>query len=134
MLGASAILLIVKLLDKHKFQELHCLANELGLDVLVEIHDEADFNKIQEFSFIRCVGINNRNLENLTVDINCCLMLKKQLMLKTNLVLVAESGFKEEKDLEKIYKHFDAVLIGTALMQQSSPTKMLKKLTHTFSL
>ncbi len=128
LLGASALLLIVRMLSLQQFQNLHGLADELGLDVLVEVHDQDELVLIESCKNVRLLGINNRNLDDLSVDIKRCLVLKKHVPFE-DVVLVAESGLETSEDLHRMRDAgFDAVLMGTSLMRTGEPAKRLKEL------
>ena len=119
-LGASAILLIVRMLDDKTLHILHKLAEDLQLEVLVEIHDEKELKRALEIPGIEILGINNRNLNTFEVDITNTEKLIDKIppSLKENLVLVGESGFLTKKDLEYAQNiHVDGLLIGEALMK-----------------
>ena len=102
------------------------------MDVLIEIHDNDDWNKIRSYHKIECLGINSRNLEDFSVDISRAMDLKKNIQLSLNIqksppIWVAESGLSTPEDLKKVCDQgFDSALIGTSLMQSSDPEKKLK--------
>lgn len=119
-LGASAILLIVRMLDDETLYSLHKLAHDLELDVLVEIHDENELERALKIPNLEILGVNNRNLNTFEVDITTTkkLMDKIPFELKENLVLVGESGFLTKDDLEYAKTiGVDGLLIGEALMK-----------------
>jgi len=119
-IGASAILLIGSILTVKKSDELTRLASELGLDVLFEIHDLSDLEKINEN--IRIVGVNNRNLR--TFEINMKNSLDLLPKLPHNCLRVAESGFNSVNDVQEMYKGgYNAFLIGQRFMETDNPGK-----------
>ena len=107
-LGASAILLIVKMLNDDELFYLHDLAYKIGLEVLVETHDEIELTRALQIPNLKLLGINNRNLNTFETDLN----ISKQLIsiipsdIRKNIVLVSESGYLSH-----------AVLVGEALMK-----------------
>ena len=107
--GADAILLIAAILTEQQLKNFRLLANKLGMDTLVEIHDEDDLQKIGDAPI---VGINNRDLKTMKIDINRTIRLKDHI---TNRIIVSESGIRSKEDILKV--DTNAVLIGTALMQ-----------------
>lgn len=117
MIGADAILLILAILTEQKAQDLHNYATSLGLDVLVEIHDDSDIKKLKALKDITIIGINNRNLKTFEVNTTTSLTLKKKLLKNyPNAVFVAESGYSTHEELDELKRHnFNAVLIGEGL-------------------
>jgi len=119
-LGASAILLIVRMLNDKTFRELHKLAHELELEVLVEVHDEVELERALKIPNLEILGVNNRNLDTFEVDIATTKKLidKIPAEMKEKLILVGESGFMTKDDLEYAKTiGVDGLLIGEALMR-----------------
>jgi indole-3-glycerol phosphate synthase len=113
--GADAILLIVAALTPDELEGLHRLAGELGLAALVEVHDAAEL-AIARAAGATLIGINNRDLMTLRVDIRRTLELLEQV--PEGATVVAESGFRTRAELERLAQAgVDAVLIGEALMR-----------------
>lgn len=113
--GADAILLIVAALDHGELVGLYELARELGLAVLLEVHDGHELERGVDLG-AEIIGINNRNLATLTVDVERCFSLRASI--PDDRVCVAESGFKTAADAERLAgAGFDAVLVGESLMR-----------------
>ncbi len=113
--GADAILLIVAALGHQALAELHALAGELGLGVLVEIHDEPELRRALAIG-AEIVGVNNRDLTTLEVDTARTFELRA--LIPAGTVVVAESGFSRAEQLGRLTAAgVDAVLIGEALMR-----------------
>jgi len=124
--GADAILLIATALSERQLKDLLDLTYEVGLEALVEVHDEKDLEKALKVE-AKIIGINNRNLKTLKTDINTCLKLVNQI--PKDKIKVAESGIKTKADINIIKNAgFNAVLIGTVLMQAKDIGKKLKEL------
>ncbi len=125
--GADAILLIAKILNgrtKH-FTE---LAKKLGLEVLIEVHDEHDLKAALE-SGAELIGINNRDLKTLKVDLNTTEKLAKKI--PKDKIIVTESGIKNKQDVKKmIDAGAHAALIGTSLMEAESIEDKVRGLTE----
>lgn len=119
-IGASAILLIGSILTVKKSDELTLLASELGLDVLFEIHDLRDLEKMNEK--IRIVGVNNRNLR--TFEINMKNSLDLLPKLPQHCLRIAESGFNSITDVQEMFRGgYNAFLIGERFMKTDDPGK-----------
>ena len=117
--GASAVLLICAILDNSQLKAFGELAQELGLDALVEAHDQWEVDRALKLG-AKIVGVNNRNLHDFTVDMGNSIRLRN--MAPADTVFVSESGIKTAEDIRILYENkVDAVLIGETLMR--SPDK-----------
>jgi indole-3-glycerol phosphate synthase len=124
--GADAVLLIAEALGEGQFDELHAAADELGLDVLVEIH-EARFVQELDFERIHILGVNNRDLRTFEVDINHAVTVLKDV--PSHVVRVAESGIATPEDLRLIGDGgIDAALIGETFMRAERPGDALARI------
>jgi indole-3-glycerol phosphate synthase len=119
-IGASAILLIGSILTGTEVETLSSLAFSLGMDVLFEIHDEDDLEKMSHN--IRMVGVNNRNLKTFEINMENSLDLLQQL--PSDCLKIAESGFQTLTDVRKMHaRGYDAFLIGEKFMRSDDPSK-----------
>lgn len=126
ILGASAVLLICALMNTGAIRDCLSICDELGLSALVETHDAWEIDSALAAQ-ARVIGVNNRNLQNFTVDIENCIKLRS--LVPDNLIYVAESGIKTVADIEILRQaKVDAVLIGTTLMRTADKSKMLAEL------
>ena len=124
--GASAVLLICAILDNVQLKAFGELAQDLGLDALVEAHDEWEVDRALNLE-AKIVGVNNRNLHDFTVDMENSVRLRK--MAPENTVFVSESGIKTSKDIRILYQNrVDAVLIGENLMRSPDKKAALEEL------
>jgi indole-3-glycerol phosphate synthase len=124
--GADAVLLIVAALDAQALASLHARATALGLDVLVEVHS-ADELSVAIDAGARIVGVNNRNLRTLEVDITASEALAARM--PRGIVTVSESGLKTPADLNRLrHLGYDAFLIGERFMGEPDPGAALKTL------
>ncbi len=123
-IGADAILLIASVLSKDEIKQFTALAQQLGLEVLLEVHTQEELEKyIPEISL---VGINNRNLKTFDVDFENSIRLAQQL--PTGTVKIAESGISDYKNIIELKQHdFDGFLIGENFMKTASPELECKK-------
>jgi len=118
--GADAILLIAALLSKRRIRELSGFARELGLEVLLEIHDASELKKIH--SAVDLVGINNRNLKTFDVHADHSLQLAQRV--PDHLMKIAESGIDHPQTAYELLRGgFDGLLIGEAFMKHLRPGK-----------
>jgi tryptophan synthase beta subunit len=117
--GADVVLLLCVLHDANALRDLVASARELGLEPLVEAHDEAELERALT-SGARLIGINNRDLNTLEVDVARAEHLRK--LVPDDRVVVAESGINDPRQLVRLRpRGFDAALIGEALMRSSDP-------------
>jgi indole-3-glycerol phosphate synthase len=115
IMGADAVLLIVAALDRAELQQLHDLATDLGLAVLVEVHDEAEAEAAMAVG-ARIVGINQRDLVTFAVDTDRAVRVARSI--PDTVVRVAESGIGGPDDVPRLRDAgFDAVLVGETLVR-----------------
>lgn len=127
---ADAVLLIASILRKNQAEDYYHLANELGLNVLFEVHDEDDLQMAFDIK-AEIIGINNRNLKTMEIDLSNTLRLKKYIPLGK--IVVSESGIKNKTDIITLNEAgIDAMLIGTSLMQSSDIETKIDELTLIF--
>jgi indole-3-glycerol phosphate synthase len=125
--GADAILLIVAALDRADLEALHETALSLGLAALVEVHDESELERAAALG-ARLIGINNRDLTTLRVDIRRTFELLPGV--PDGATVVAESGLRSASDLSELEDAgVDAVLIGEALMRSADIEAACRALT-----
>ncbi len=124
--GADALLLIVAILSQEQLEGLLSLSSSLGLSCLVEVHNEAEVERAL-LSGAKIIGINNRDLNTFTVDINttrrlCSLIPEKR-------IVVSESGIRSQGDVEKLKGWgVNAVLVGEALVTAGDILTRMKEL------
>lgn len=123
-IGADAILLIAASLDKRELQSFTNLAQSLGLEVLLEIHDETEINKIPET--VNLIGVNNRDLKTLKIDLNTSFELINKLpKQKTK---VAESGIENPESILQLREAgYSGFLIGSYFMKHPEPSFACKE-------
>lgn len=124
--GADAVLLIVAVLDLAQIKDYLDLADELEMDVLVEVHDEAELETALAAGS-RLVGVNNRNLRDFTVDMETTFRLQK--LLPPGVPLVSESGIRDHADYVRLgSEQVRAALVGEAFMRETDPGAALTRL------
>jgi len=125
-LGADCILLIVAALDDRRMAELTVLALDLGMDVLVEVHDLDELERALQVP-APLLGINNRNLRTFDVSLDTTLGLRDAV--PADRILVTESGIATRADVAKMRDAgVHAFLVGEALMRQRDPGAALREL------
>jgi len=125
--GADAVLLIVRALEDEDLRELHGTARGLDLDCLVEVHDGEELERALKLD-ADVIGINNRNLDEGTVDVATTYELMPDV--PAGKTVVAESGISTRQELEELERvGVDAVLIGSALMTADDPEALTRNLT-----
>lgn len=124
--GASAVLLILALLDGDRYRELARAARRLNLEVLAEVHGERELEQaltVEE----AVIGINNRNLSTFQVDLNTTLRLKKAL--PEDRLVVSESGVRTRGDVRHLEASgVDGVLVGERLVTSENPGETVRYL------
>ncbi len=121
-IGADAVLLIAAILDDVQLKDFYQLSAELGLDALVEVHDEAEMERALKLD-ARIIGVNNRNLKDFSIE----LATTKRLggMVPQEKILVAESGVVSDDDVRFLKEcGVDAFLIGRAFMEAEHPKEV----------
>ena len=124
--GADAVLLIVAALERAELAELYQEAQSLDLDTLVEVHDAEDLEAALELG-VDVIGINNRNLRDLEVDIATTEELITDV--PAGKTVVAESGYSSREQIDELERiGVDAVLIGESLMRAEDPEQAVREL------
>lgn len=126
--GADAVLLIVAALDDALLTSLYQQAEDLGLSVLVEVHDEAETDRALRLS-PPVIGVNNRNLKTFDVDLG--ITEKISSLVPSDTVLVSESGISSAEDVAQVAEWgADAVLVGESLIVQNHRERAVRALAH----
>jgi indole-3-glycerol phosphate synthase len=124
--GADALLLIVAVLDDSQLKELLSLSHDLGMKCLIEVHNEEELKRALACD-VRIIGINNRHLDSMAVDINVTRNLRP--LIPTSRIVVSESGVKGRGDIQKMREwRINAVLIGEALVTAGDAAAKIKEL------
>jgi indole-3-glycerol phosphate synthase len=124
--GADAILLIVAMLSSAKLKLLLALARRLGLESLVEVHSKGELKRALKAE-AQIIGINNRNLKTLKVDIRTTIALAP--LVPEKIVLVSESGIETAGDARAVKRAgADAILVGSSIASSKSPRAKIREL------
>ena len=127
LIGSDCILLIAAILDISDLHRLYKLAISLDLDVLVEVHNSEELDKVLTLA-PSMIGINNRNLNSFEVNLDVTIDLVEKI--PSDVLLVTESGIKTRVHIEKMLSHgIYGFLIGEALMANADPGLALSQLT-----
>nr|B8HP79.1 RecName: Full=Indole-3-glycerol phosphate synthase; Short=IGPS [Cyanothece sp. PCC 7425] len=122
--GADAVLLIAAILSDQDLQYFLKIATSLGMAALIEVHTLTELDRVLNLEGVSLVGINNRNLENFTVDLQttCDLLSKRWDQLdQRNILVVSESGLYQAVDLQQVQTAgAKAVLIGESLVKKAA--------------
>jgi indole-3-glycerol phosphate synthase len=128
LMGADAVLLIAAALDDNELSDLHALATQVGLDALVEVHDEAELDRALGVG-AALVGVNQRDLVTFRVDHERAARVGRAM--PASVVRVAESGIRGPDDARALAgAGFDAVLVGESLVTSDDPAAAVAALRH----
>lgn len=122
--GADAVLVMLSLLGDDQAREIIDEARRLGMDALVEVHDETEMRRALEMR-IPLIGINNRDLRDLTIDLS---KTERLARLAPDRLLIAESGIEGRADVERLSSHVNGFLIGSSLMRAPRPAEAARRL------
>jgi indole-3-glycerol phosphate synthase / phosphoribosylanthranilate isomerase len=122
--GADAVLVMLSLLDDELARTMISEARRFGMDALVEVHDEAEMRRALALG-APLIGINNRDLRDLTIDLSTTERLAK---LAPDRVLVSESGICSRADVDRLGPLVDGFLIGSSLMRSADPAQAAREL------
>ena len=130
--GADAILLIAAILSDQDLKYLNKIAIELGMTVLVEVHDSVEMKRVLDLRIFNLIGINNRDLTTFKVDLVTTQKLSfefKENLLDQEIFLISESGIFDRSDLDQVYQFgARAVLVGESLMREPDVSIALRRL------
>jgi len=122
-LGADAILLIAAVLNKDEVLQFSRLAKSLGLEILLEIHNENELSLVNQH--INCIGVNNRNLKTFEVDIRNSIHLSEKI--PNDFVKISESGISSVSAINELKPYgFQGFLIGENFMKTNNPALACK--------
>ncbi|MBW4024157.1 MAG: indole-3-glycerol phosphate synthase TrpC [Proteobacteria bacterium] len=125
-MGADCILLILAALSDDQARELEALARALDMDVLAEVHDEAELGRALGLE-TPLIGINNRNLKTLKIDIQTAIHLAPQV--PPDRFLIAESGIRDAGDVKRLIEAgLQCYLVGESLMRQADVAQAVRDL------
>ncbi|MBE8998361.1 indole-3-glycerol phosphate synthase TrpC [Nostoc sp. LEGE 12447] len=130
--GADAVLLIAAILSNQELQNFLQVIHDLGMNALVEVHTLAELDRVLKLDDLHLVGINNRNLEDFTVDLGITQQLlaqRQQYLQSLDITVVSESGLYTPADLSLVAEAgVRAVLVGESLVKQSDVEKATRSL------
>jgi len=125
-IGANVVLLLVRYLDDTQLRDFYDLASELKMSVLVEVHDERELESALKIG-AKVIGVNNRNLDTLTVDLETARSLCQRI--PQGVLKICESGIYQRAEIDAFRAiGYDGFLIGTSLMRDGQPGAALRQL------
>ena len=125
-MGADAVLLIVAALDQHELTDFHAMAGELGMDALVEVHDEGELERAVAIG-ADLIGVNQRDL--VTFDVDTDRAVRVGTAMPADVVRVAESGIGGADDARRLADSgFHAILVGESLVRAEDPARAVADL------
>lgn len=133
-IGADVILLIASVLDKDELQRLAGLSRSLGMEVLLEVHDSEELEKINQY--VNIIGVNNRNLKSFSVDTGVSVKIAPEI--PEGFLKISESGISSTSVIEELRYHgYDGFLIGGQFMRSSDPvsafSEFVNDLNHNYA-
>ena len=130
--GADAVLLIAAILEDKDLQYFLKIINLLGMTALIEVHTLAELDRVLALKGVTLIGINNRNLENFTVNLNTTTELlnaRKDSLKERDILIVSESGIHTPQDLATVREAgVNAILVGESLVKQPDPAQAIADL------
>lgn len=129
--GASAILLMLSVLDDQQYQQLATLAKQLNLSILTEVSNQAEMARALDLN-ANIIGINNRNLRDLSTDTERTFELVKHIPSnrRNDIVVISESGIYHHQQVQKLSKVADGFLVGSSLMGQDDIAKACRQMIY----
>lgn len=125
-LGADCILLIARILDENEYLRLYKIAKEIGLSVIVEVHNQKELNMALRTD-LNIIGINNRDLDNLTTNLENFEKLSKYI--PSGIYKIAESGIKNSQDVKRmIDSGANGLLIGESIIKSNNIRKIISEI------
>lgn len=125
--GADAVLCMFSVLDDDRARAVLAEAERLGMDAIIEVHDEAELARALAIG-ARIVGVNNRDLKSLVTDLAVTERLAPQV--PADVLLISESGIADRADVERLAPVADAFLVGSALMAAGDIGEAARALVH----
>eukprot|EP00252_Welwitschia_mirabilis_P019144 TRINITY_DN4355_c0_g1_i2.p1 TRINITY_DN4355_c0_g1~~TRINITY_DN4355_c0_g1_i2.p1 ORF type:complete len:323 (+),score=61.25 TRINITY_DN4355_c0_g1_i2:91-1059(+) len=131
--GADAVLLIAGILPDQDLRYMTKICKLLQMSALVEVHSALELDRVLKIDGIRLIGINNRDLENSTVDINKMVQLldknRRKTILEKNILVVGESGLFTKNDIALVQRAgANAVLVGESIVKHDDPAASIAEL------
>ncbi|MCD5391035.1 indole-3-glycerol phosphate synthase TrpC [candidate division NPL-UPA2 bacterium] len=124
--GADALLLIASILSKEEMTKFLSLSHDLGMDCIVEVHNEEELERVLETP-AEIIGINNRDLSTFQIDLFTTQHLRK--LIPADKIIVAQSGIQSREDVQLLAKEkIDAILVGESLLRSKDIREKMEEL------
>jgi shikimate dehydrogenase len=129
--GANAVLLMRSVLSAKKIEEMLFLCRKLGMDALVEVHDEKELDDVLTNTSAKIIGINSRDLKTMRIDPQTFIRLTSLFASKLKgKLLVAESGISSRQDIVQFAKGADAILVGSGILEAENRAQKVRELSQ----
>ncbi|MBK2259209.1 bifunctional indole-3-glycerol-phosphate synthase TrpC/phosphoribosylanthranilate isomerase TrpF [Francisella philomiragia] len=127
---ADAVLLMLSVLDDNEYKKLAKVANRLGMGILTEVSNEEELQRAIKFK-AKVIGINNRNLRDLSIDLNTTRLLAPKIPKGT--IVISESGIYKNQEIRDLRNYVNGFLIGSSIMSERNLELAVRKLVYGFN-
>ncbi|MEY8673662.1 bifunctional indole-3-glycerol-phosphate synthase TrpC/phosphoribosylanthranilate isomerase TrpF [Francisella philomiragia] len=127
---ADAVLLMLSVLDDNEYKKLAKVANRLGMGILTEVSNEEELERAIKFK-AKVIGINNRNLRDLSIDLNTTRLLAPKIHKGT--IIISESGIYKNQEIRDLRNYVNGFLIGSSIMSERNLELAVRKLVYGFN-
>ncbi|MEY8703286.1 bifunctional indole-3-glycerol-phosphate synthase TrpC/phosphoribosylanthranilate isomerase TrpF [Francisella philomiragia] len=127
---ADAVLLMLSVLDDNEYKKLAKVANRLGMGILTEVSNEEELQRAIKLK-AKVIGINNRNLRDLSIDLNTTRLLAPKIPKGT--IIISESGIYKNQEIRDLRNYVNGFLIGSSIMSERNLELAVRKLVYGFN-
>ncbi|QUE31371.1 bifunctional indole-3-glycerol-phosphate synthase TrpC/phosphoribosylanthranilate isomerase TrpF [Francisella philomiragia] len=127
---ADAVLLMLSVLDDNEYKKLAKVANRLGMGILTEVSNEEELERAIKLK-AKVIGINNRNLRDLSIDLNTTRLLAPKIPKGT--IIISESGIYKNQEIRDLRNYVNGFLIGSSIMSERNLELAVRKLVYGFN-
>ncbi|WP_265658814.1 bifunctional indole-3-glycerol-phosphate synthase TrpC/phosphoribosylanthranilate isomerase TrpF [Francisella philomiragia] len=127
---ADAVLLMLSVLDDNEYKKLAKVANRLGMGILTEVSNEEELERAIKLK-VKVIGINNRNLRDLSIDLNTTRLLAPKIPKGT--IIISESGIYKNQEIRDLRNYVNGFLIGSSIMSERNLELAVRKLVYGFN-
>lgn len=127
---ADAVLLMLSVLDDNEYKKLAKVANRLGMGILTEVSNEEELERAIKLK-AKVIGINNRNLRDLSIDLNTTRLLAPKI--PKGIIIISESGIYKNQEIRDLRNYVNGFLIGSSIMSERNLELAVRKLVYGFN-